>query len=57
MKKLKQKILEQLRKIESQKNFQIILKDFKGVPVSQLYIDLNYQIGRASCRERVLRLV
>ena len=42
MKKLKQKILEQLKKDESHKNFQIILKNFKGVPVSQLYIELNY---------------
>jgi N-acetyl-gamma-glutamylphosphate reductase len=42
MKKLKQKILELLRKNESQKNFQRILNDFKGVPVSQLYMELNY---------------
>jgi hypothetical protein len=42
MKRLKQKILAQLKKDESHKNFQIILKDFKGAPVSQLYMDLNY---------------
>jgi len=55
MKKLKKKILEQLRKNESQKNFQIILKDFKGVPVSQLYIDLNYP-SKQDLHEAIIEL-